>query len=116
MVIQQYPVAADQKWYQTLNADTQSYSEALIIPGFVDDLVAQVIPGGNGTVFLEFTADRPQDIVDNPGSVSWIRWNVGSVSIPTAQTALGAVSAVRIFGGGAPAVARLTGNKRASYR
>ncbi len=111
-----YPDTVDRKWIAELTAAADSFSAPQVIPGFVDDLVAMVKPGAGGTVALEFTSDD-EDLVDSdPGSVTWIEWNVGKVAINTAQTALGAVTAVRIQALTQPATCRLCGNRRTIRR
>jgi hypothetical protein len=107
-----YPDASERKWTRSLSANAGEYSAAQVIPGFVDDLVAMVKPGGGGQVALEFTADDEETVDGNPGSVTWIQWNVGFVTINTAQTALGAVTAVRIRALAQPATCTLVGNRR----
>ena len=115
MVLKYYHTA-DRKWVKELSAEANAYSPAQVIPGFVDDLVAMIVPSVGGQAFLEFTADD-EDIVDsNPGAIVWIQWNVGAVSTSTAQTALGAVTAVRIRALTQPATCRLVGNKRTTRR
>lgn len=93
-----------------------AFSPIQIIPGFVDELVATVKPGSGGTALLEFTTDNEDDIDSDPGSVDWIQWNIGAVSVNTAQTALGAVTAVRIQAFNQPATCRLAGNRRTIRR
>ena len=115
-MVLQYPKDVDRKWVKGLSAATDSYSPAQIIPGFVDDLVAMVKPGAGGSVALEFTNDDEDLIDSDPGNVSWIEWNVGTVNINTAQTALGAVTAVRIRALTQPATCRLCGNRRTIRR
>lgn len=112
----QYPAFADQKWTASLSAGADAYSPVQIIPGYVDDLVALVKPGVGGQVALEFTADDEALVDSDPGSVTWIQWNVGFVTINTAQTALGAVSAVRIRALTSPATCSLVGNRRTTRR
>jgi hypothetical protein len=115
-MVLQYPATADRKWVASLSAAAGAYSPAKIIPGFVDDLVALVKPDPGGQVALEFTADD-EDVVDSdPGSVTWIQWNVGFVTINTAQTALGAVTAVRIRALTQPATCSRPGNRRTIRR
>ena len=111
-----YAKGVDRKWIKDLEAAAGSPSPAQIIPGWVDDIVAMIKPGAGGTAVLDFTADD-EDLVDSdPGSVTWIAWNVGFVSINTAQTALGAVTAVRIRALTQPATCRLVGNRRTIRR
>jgi hypothetical protein len=111
-----YPDTADRKWVRGLSAAADSFSEAEIIPGYVDDLVAMVKPGAGGAVALQFTADDEELVDETPGSVTWIEWNVGKVGINTAQTSLGAVTAVRIQALTQPATCRLVGNRRTIRR
>ena len=115
-MVLKYPSSTDRKWTKDLSALADAYSDPQVIPGYVDDLVAMVKPGGGGQVSLEFTADD-EDVVDQtPGSVTWIEWNVGLVTINTAQTALGAVTAVRIRALTSPATCTLVGNRRTIRR
>ncbi len=112
----QYPDTPDRKWVKGLSAGAGTFSEAQVIPGFVDDLVAMIKPGAGGTALLQYTADD-EDLVDgSPASVSWITWNIGAVAVHRAQTALGAVSAVRIQAIDQPATCRLVGNRRTIRR
>ena len=111
-----YPDTSDRKWVRGLSAAAGAFSDPEIIPGYVDDLVAMVKPGAGGTVALQFTADDENLVDENPGSVDWIEWNVGAVAINTAQTSLGAVTAVRIQAITQPATCRLVGNRRTIRR
>ena len=111
-----YATTSDRKWIVGLSALAGAYSDPAIIPGFVDDLVAMLKPGVGGSASLEFTADD-EDLIDTtPGLVTWITWNVGTVTINTAQTALGAVTAVRIKAITKDATCRLVGNRRTIRR
>ncbi|MCZ6775257.1 MAG: hypothetical protein O7D34_02230 [Ignavibacteria bacterium] len=112
----EFPGLSDRKFTRKLSAAAGTFSEAQVIPGFVDDLVATVKPGPGGTALLQFTGDD-EDIVDkDPGSVTWITWTVGAVSIAKAQTALGAVTAVRLQAIVAPATMSIVANRRATRR
>ena len=112
----EYPSRTDWKWHGSLSADANDYSSPLIIPGFVDDIVAQVEPGSGGTVLLQYTAAEPEDVDADPGAVTWIDWAAGAVSVNTAQTALGAIGAIRIYAAGQPATAKIIGEKRVDWR
>lgn len=115
-MVLKYPDAQDRKWVKELTATAGNPSDAQVIPGFVDDLVAMVKPGAGGTAALDYTADN-EDLIDaDPGSITWIEWNVGAVASNTAQTALGAVSGVRIRAIGQDATCRLVGNRRTIRR
>ena len=115
-MVLKYPSSTDRKWTAMLSASAGSYSDPQIIPGFVDDLVALLSPGSGGTARLQFTADNEDNINDNPGGVTWISWNRGYVSEDTAQTALGAVSAVRIEAVTEDATCNLVGHRRTIRR
>ena len=107
-----YPKGSDRKWIEGLSAAAGTFSPAQVIPGFVDDLVAVLKPGAGGSALLQFTSDD-EDLIDStPGSITWVAWNIGVVAINTAQTALGAVTAVRIQAITQPATCRLCGNRR----
>lgn len=115
-IVLKYNKTADRKWIAELSAAAGSASPAQVIPGFVDDLVAMIKPGTGGTAALDFTADDEDLIDSNPADITWIEWNVGAVAIDTAQTALGAVSGVRIRAINQPATCRLVGNRRTIRR
>lgn len=115
-MVLKYQNESDRKWTESLSAAANEYSDPQVIPGFVDDLVATVKPGAGGQVALEFTSDDEDLIDSDPGSVTWIQWNVGFVTINTAQTALGAVTGVRIRALTQPATCSLTGNRRTIRR
>ena len=115
-MVLQYPKTADRKWIKGLSAGAGTFSEPEVIPGFVDDLVAMIKPGAGGTALLQYTADDEELVDSNPAAVSWITWNIGAVAINRAQTALGAVSAVRIQAIDQPATCRLVGNRRTIRR
>ncbi len=111
-----YPDTSDRKWIKGLSADAGAFSAAEVIPGFVDDLVAFLKPGAGGSALLQFTADDEDLIDSDPGSVDWVGWAVGVVTVDTAQVALGAVTAVRIQATTQPATCRLVGNRRTIRR
>ncbi len=111
-----YPDTSDRKWIKGLSAGAGTFSDPEIIPGFVDDLVAFLKPGGGGSALLQFTADDEDLIDSNPGSVDWEGWAIGVVTVNTAQVALGAVTAVRIQATTADATCRLVGNRRTIRR
>lgn len=115
-MVLKYPDTVDRKWVRGLSAAAGAFSVAEIIPGYVDDLVAMVKPGAGGSVALQFTADDEELVDEDPGNVDWIEWNVGKVAINTAQTSLGAVTAVRIQAINQPATCRLVGNRRTIRR
>ena len=112
----EFPALPDRKFTRELSAAAGAFSPAQVIPGFVDDLVVMVKPGAGGSVALQFTTDDEELVDSDPGSVDWIQWNVGVVAINTAQTALGAVTAVRIQAITQAATATLVANRRATRR
>lgn len=111
-----YPNRTDWKWHKSLSAEANAYSSPLIIPGFVENLVAQLQPGGGGTVTLYYTAADPESVDADPDAVAWIEWAAGAVAENTAQTAIGAISAIRIYAAGLAATALIVGEKRVDWR
>lgn len=111
-----YPKDSDRKWVENLSAPLDDLSPPQVIPGFVDDLVATVKPEAGGTAALEFTTDNEELIDTDLPSVTWITWSAGFNGFPVSQTALGAVTGVRISAIGAPATCSLVGNRRTIRR
>lgn len=111
-----YPETSERKWIAQLSALAGGLSDPQVIPGFVDDLVATVKPGVGGNAALEFTTDDEDTIDTDPGSVTWLTWAAGFNAFNVAQTALGAVTGVRLSAIAANATCSLVGNKRTIRR
>lgn len=107
-----YESPNDQKWKEVLAATAGTPGLPVIIPGFVIEVLAIVIPGGGGTASLEYTADDEASVDSDPTNANWVAWDAGTVSAITGRTAKGGVTAVRLIATTSDATAKLSGQTR----
>ena len=106
-----YTGERDQQWVQQLTAQAGQFSDPVIIPGFVTRIAAYVYPGIGGSATLQFTGEPEEDVVDNPGGIPWLDWDIGAVTSNKACAAFGEMTAVRLKAVAQMATARIVGHK-----
>jgi len=84
----------------------------IIVPGWVNGLVATALPGGGGSATVQHTTDDPNDVEASPATAKWINWDEGSVAVDTSQAAMGQITALRIQAVTADATLQVAANRR----
>lgn len=106
----------DDKWAPEsgiLTALADAVSAAVLIPGWINGITVNVIPGGGGSAILYHTTDDKDTILNSPGSVTWVAWDAGSVTTTTSKSTRGPITAVKLAAVGATATAKIAGERRA---
>lgn len=102
----------DKPFRQEVTATAGGFSLPIIIPGWINDLVATAIPGGGGSATVYHTTDDSNEVETNPNAANWVAWDEGSVVAITSQAAMGQVTAIRIQAVTQDATLQIAGNKR----
>ena len=102
----------DDVWQQELSATAGNTSAWLLIPAWLSEIVATVIPGGGGSATLQHTTATPEAVVATPSGVQAVNWDPGAVTVPTSKAAMGAVTAVRLSASVAAATCQIVGRRK----
>lgn len=83
----------DQKWTQQVSQTGVGASAAIKIPGWIKDVTALLFPSGT-TASVQYTGS--DDTAIDGGTAKWITWDAGAVTVDTARSTDGPVTALRI--------------------
>lgn len=75
----------------------------------VDAMTISVFPGVGGSVKAQVSTSPLVDIRSEAGSVKWLDWGLGDVTVGSSDVPMGVVNAVRFIATGQDAVCEIAG-------
>ena len=81
------------KWVEQLSCSTAAPSNPVIVPGDAVNLGVTAIPGGGGSIRVEFSLNPKEDV--EAGTATWVAWEEGNVGTPTSRALVGTITAIR---------------------
>ena len=83
-------------WQQEVTALAGGASTVILFPRRIEGVSVRAVPGGGGTANVQFTLDKGDDVIANPGAARWEFWEPGSVSVSTTRALAGPVTGIRL--------------------
>ena len=94
-------------WRADFSATPGAPSAPVVLPRRIGTITVKALPGSGGTAEVQYTLDRPNDVIDDPDAANWDVWDPGAVAADTTRCLLSVVGALRLVAYSQPATAQV---------